>query len=519
MTTIPVPLTRRERFKLVGFFVILFGLAAHGYCYFNLLYSHDSLHIVRSIQENALQIGLGRFGIPIYLQIRGYIAMPTIVGILSLCYLTVAIFGIVSLLDLNSKPFIAVICAVLTTNESIIFLNASYIGVADVYMLSLLLAIGSVYITERYRYGIFLAPILLCFSLGLYQSYFQTAVFLFLILIAKRAFEKQSVRIILLSGVKALSTLLLSLLLYVLILRFLLQHNIAELVDSYNGLSNVGNFGTFDQLLQLLKETILYPMHYFLSPALCNSQVIAICNIILCLILLIALIRLLWHKTIPKEIFVLLILTLLLMPLGMNIIFFISNGLEHTLMIFSFFLVYVFLCYLLEQNQVISPKQTSNKKQPWSILQTIAAGCLIIIILNNISFANQLYLKKHLEFQNTLSTMTRILDRMEQTEGYTVAQTPVVFAGTLSQSQLSMNRKGFEEITGTGASQNFSTTYYHTYQWYLETILGYPIQLLAADEATMYAQMEQVQLMPSFPEKDCCQMINDVLVVKLSPSA
>ncbi len=26
MTTIPVPLTRRERFKLVGFFVILFGL-------------------------------------------------------------------------------------------------------------------------------------------------------------------------------------------------------------------------------------------------------------------------------------------------------------------------------------------------------------------------------------------------------------------------------------------------------------------------------------------------------------
>lgn len=39
-------------------------------------------------------------------------------------------------------------------------------------------------------------------------------------------------------------------------------------------------------------------------------------------------------------------------------------------------------------------------------------------------YANQMYLKKDLEYDATLSVMTRVVDRIEQVEGYIPGETP-----------------------------------------------------------------------------------------------
>lgn len=519
METATTQMNRREKLYFVFLCVILLGIAAHGYCYFNLLYSHDSLHIVRNSAEMSTQLALGRFGIPLYFHLRGGIASSSLLGVLALLYLAGTSYLVVTLLQINSKTAIALTCGILVTNEAFTFLNASYVGVCDVYMLSLLLCVSAVYLTERCRYGFLFAPVCLCLSLGMYQSYFQAAVFLAMLLVIQKALHKQSVKAIFLTGLKHLGVLLAGLLLYSLVLKLLLQSTTTELMNTYNGLSEVGHFGTPDKILQLMADTFLYPFQYYLAPPLCNSAAIAACNCALFVILLLTLGALLYQQKLSWAALALLLPVCFLLPFGMNVVYFISHGLAHALMVFSFFLAYIFVLSLLEQKQQTQALWNTKSRKFWQVIRLAAFLCLTIIIANNISFSNQLYLKKNLEFQNTLSTMTRIIDRIEQTDGYEVNETPVVFVGTLMDSPLSMARVGFEEITGTGATQNFSTTYYRSYQWYLETVLAYPVNLLPVENVAAYNQNSKVQQMPAFPHKKSCQIIDGVLVVKLSDAS
>lgn len=494
---------------------MLLGLAAHGYCYLNLLYSHDALHLVPDSDSLAAQIGLGRFFNPLYLQFRGLIGSSSLVGLLSLCYLAVTIWLIVTLLDIRQHRFIFCSCCVLTTNTTVTLLNASYIGLADIFMLALLCSVLAVYLLFRYRYGFFAAPVLLCLSLGLYQSYFQVAVFLCMLLLAKQMLDNVPVKKVLGAIAKSLFALFAGLLLYKGALQLALYLTDTAMMDSYNGLTHVGQFASVPALLQLLKQTWLFPVQYYLAPPSGRQSIIAACNLLLLVLLAVALLYKLTCQPIAAGNLLLLALTLLLMPFGINVVYFIANGLEHALMLYSFSLIYLLPIYLLDENTAaLQPKQR-HRPLP-AALKTTAFVCIICLTFHNVSFANQLYLKKHLEFQSTLSVMTRIIDRIEQTDGYLPGQTPVALIGALADSPLSQTRPGFAELTGVGCSQNFSTTYFLTYKWYFEQLLAYPIQLLEPEQIAPYLQSPQVQTMPSFPQNGCCALLDGVLVLKLS---
>ncbi len=514
-------LAEKNRFQFIFFCTLLLGLAAHGYCYFNLLFSHDALHLVQDSNSAVAQIGLGRFLNPLYLQLRGSICSSSLIGILSLCYLTISIWLMIMLLDIKQKLLIFCACGILTANTAITFLNASYIGTADVYMLALLLSVAAAYIAAQYRYGFLCSPILLCMSLGLYQSYLQVTVFLCMLSIVKLLLENKPIKTTIFTAAKLLFALLSGLLLYKAVFQYTLTLTGVDIMDSYNGLANVGQFENLAALWQLTKQTWLYPLQYYMTPQISNSQAIAVFNVILGVLLLLSLARILIRRSSSPGKLLLLGCLIFLMPFGINVVYFIANGMEHALMIYSFFLVYLFLLYTLDVNISIPAKkqnqEQTNTPQVFSdIPRWIAVVCLICVIFHNINFSNQLYLKKDLEFQSTLSVMTRIVDRMEQTDGYILGQTPVILVGSLYNSPLSQERPGFEEITGLGCSQNFSTTYYLTYQWYFEQILAYPIQLLDPDEASAFLQYHAVQSIPVFPQKGCCALLDDVLVVKLS---
>ena len=65
----------------------LFGLIAHGYSYFNIMYSHDSLVIYQGEKEMALQLSVGRFMAPVYIWLRGMFYTPSLIAVLSLLFL------------------------------------------------------------------------------------------------------------------------------------------------------------------------------------------------------------------------------------------------------------------------------------------------------------------------------------------------------------------------------------------------------------------------------------------------
>lgn len=494
---------------------MLFGMAAHGYCYFNLSYSHDSLMVYqRDIQW---QITLGRFLQPAYLWFRGQIYTPFLVGVFSLIYLSISVYLVVKILNLKSKISMILICGILSTNATLTFANATFLPWVDIFMLSLLLSVLSVYMFQKYKSGFFTGAVFLSLSLALYQSYFQVAVLLFMILTVKKIFDGLSTKDVLLTGIKALLTLFLGLLIYYTALKIVLYGMDLELANSYNGIADVGNYSNVS-IKALIYNTYLYVLRYYFHPETYHSHFIAILNIIIFILSCLLICRFVFIKRISKWNYVLLIALMSLMPFGMNIIFFISKGMEHSLMIFSFFFLYIFVIMILELYGNDKVMVVGNTKEENGLLMIRVSLTLFLgfIILNNNIFSNQVYLKKDLEYQATLSVMSRIIDRIEQTEGYLVDETPVAIVGTLNSSVLSKARDGFLELTGVGMDGNYSVTYYSTYNWYLNNVLGYPINLMNEKQAEKYAQMEEVKTMPAFPAKGSCMMIGEALVVKLS---
>ena len=212
--------------------------------------------------------------------------------------------------------------------------------------------------------------VFLCLSLGLYQSYFQAAIILFMILLVKMIFDGLSFQKVLVQEIKALCTLVLGLVLYFLSVQVVLACTGLTLTNAYNGISNVGDYaGT--SIFSLFLETYLYPIEYLLKPETYQPVVVAVLNGILFLLTVAGIVRVLWKKKTAVPNVVLLVLLLLSMPFGMNVVYFLSKGMEHSLMIYSFFFVYVFCLFVLDYNKRLA--QTGNRDRI-SRAETICRG-------------------------------------------------------------------------------------------------------------------------------------------------
>lgn len=499
----------RDTFVYVLVSTVIFGFAVHGYAYFNLLYSHDSL-LVNQGRDAGQMIGVGRFSVPLYLKFRGDFYPPALVGMLSLLFLASAIYIAVRLLSLRDKPMICLLCGVLTSSITLTLINATYIKDADVYMLALLLGAAGVYLCARFRYGLAAGAVLLCLSMGLYQAMFQAAVFLAMIWVLRRILERAEVKEILLSGLKAVGMLLLGLILYAVAVQLAVRVTGQPLIDSYNGLGGIGQFGSLSDILRLLAETYCYPFLCLLKPEIFHSRWMALLNCLLLVLAAALLVRLAVVRRIRGWNAALLAAVVLLMPFGMNVVYFISKGVVHLVMIFSFYLFYVLLAMLLEMSR--QEEAAGWQEFPRRILRCAVPCVLAALILNSAIYANSAYLKKHLEYQTTLSTMTRIVDRIEQLEGYVSGETPVAIMGSLADSRISRGRDGLGRMTGTGLLGTFSVTYETTYSWYFDQILSYPITLVGLSEEAR----AEADGMPSFPAAGSCRMVDGTAVVRLS---
>ena len=141
---------------------------------------------------------------------------------------------------------------------------------------------------------------------------------------------------------------------------------------------------------------------------------------------------------------------------------------------------------------------------------------LLFSMISGYFLTNQVYLKKNVESQQTLSLMTRVLYHMEETEGYVPGETRVAFIGNLEKSEILFRKQGYEPLAGRTMDYETSLLIYNNYRMYLYNILGYPINLVEQREAETIGQRQEVTEMPAFPHPGCTLMLEDTLVVKLS---
>jgi hypothetical protein len=486
------------------------GLIAHGYCYFNLFYSHDSLYVYQN--DAGWQISLGRFLQPLYIRLRGNIYTPSLVGLLSLVFIGISVWLIMRLFNIRDKFLIILSCGILTVNTTVTLLNATYIEWIDIFTLSLLLAVGSVYLCRNVKYGAFLSAILLVCSLGLYQAYLQVAVFLHMMFAVLDLLRNEDFFKVIKNGLRAIGSMLLGLVAYYVTLKIVLRRTGIELANNYNGLTNVGKYDGIRSILGYIKTTYRNVFTYFKTPVTYHSKITGWVNLALALIAFGIIVLLVYSRKLERKSILLLAGLLALMPFGINVVCFISKGMEHDLMIYSFNLFYIFVAVLFIEAKSLP---VLDKYRDALVARYWLPFLIGIVLFNNLIYANQAYMKKALEYQSTLSTMSRIVDRMEETDGYVLGETPVVFVGALSSSELSAGRAGFD-LAGTGLEANCSVTYYLTYGWYFKYVLAYPINLLDSTASAEWSEQEEVLEMSAFPARNSCKIIDGTMVVKLS---
>ena len=200
---------------------------------------------------------------------------------------------------------------------------------------------------------------------------------------------------------------------------------------------------------------------------------------------------------------------LLLVPLGANAVSFISGGMTHVLMIYSYFFVLLLPLSLIER-RVCESVPTRRKIGASAVLLSF-----FLLYAGNAAFSHQLMLRRNLEYESTLSLLTRVLERADSIEGYEPGVTPVVFEGALFNSPLAMQRPGFERTSTFFGSDNLyaiSTEYYAPY--YIRQILGHSMNV---DDSLIwsYGNREDVRRLPVYPAEGSIQMIDGVLVIHL----
>ena len=148
----------------------------------------------------------------------------------------------------------------------------------------------------------------------------------------------------------------------------------------------------------------------------------------------------------------------------------------------------------------------------------IAALALAAAFLGRIVYSNQMHLLKNLEFQSTLSLMTRVLDRIERTEGFVPGKTDVALLGDPGDSPLAVPHEGFEALSAfPGAEKHmaaFSESQDAALVW---QILGYPLNLVSDSVRDRLKSDPAVQNMPAFPAAGSVEWVGETLVIRLSP--
>lgn len=504
-----------KSFKQSFGYTFLLGLIAHGYCFLNMIASHDALNNIY-IAEKWTRVRAGRFFYPVYLSlVRGRIFVPWLIGILGLFWISLAVYLIVKLFQIKKNWAVFMVAAIAVTNPTVYALAASYLHDFDADMFALFLSVAAAFCWKKGTLQSTLKKQLLYFgtgalavsvTMGIYQSFLSVTIALIMIDCFGMLLDDQNWKKVFRDGFCGILMLLFSAVFY--FCEILVSSALTGISvfgnQEYNSLGNMG-----EALSSGIGGTIAGSyLDFFLSFWRIHSGYPGKMDVVIHGVLAVCLIGVvLWRfRKIAWQNRLMILFLAALMPMAMNFSYVLSGGLVHDLMKYAFWLV-----YLIALIVVLWMCEHSGASEHWKhMTKYLFAFCMLLIVLGNIQSSNTVYMKKDLEYQSTLSYMTRVAQKIEEQEEYVEGETPVLFVGEEAIGNSMSGFERFEDITGVGSSSPI--TFYETYEKYFKYVLNLPLNL---SEDQTVAEKECVAKMPAFPKEGSIQMVDGVLVVKL----
>ncbi len=487
--------------------VCFWGIITYSYAFLNFTLSHDSLNEIES--PGKWKIMLGRFMSPVYHRfIRGEMAVPWLSGVLSLIFLSLAVYVLARIVKEQDAVVVFLAAGLLVTSPAIFTLAGTYISDMDANLFGILLSLVSVWAWRREN-RLLLLPGALCISaaVGLYQSYLSVTVVLIMALLILDLADGKKPQGVFVHGLEAIAMIIAGMLAYVIMMQATCRITHLELVqDSYNSITNILSEGTRSNLFANLfgayedfKKTLLYQKFGHIS-SLNIAQCIVYGGMIYALV----------YRSVKNRISILSVLMMAallgLLPVGVHLSMLANNGYAHDLMKCG--MISVSLLALFAVNRL----RKGVKPVRWCAL--LVMGCMVLVSWQYIVDANQLFFKKDMNRQASLSMMTRVTEDIEEYKGYVRGETPVLFVGTLT-NQLAAY-KVIPTIAGyTGDHHSSQISQDYIYPIYYQYIMQLRINLCSGERKAELLVDERVKQMPVYPQEGSVQMIEDTLVVKM----
>lgn len=491
----------KKEYKTAFWTAFLGGLLIHLPVILSDIPNHDGLG---SMYFDQNMITSGRWFLTIACGFSSYYTIPWVIGLLGITFLALTAVALTALFRLEDTVSVVLVSGLLVSFPALASTFA-YVFTMDGYMLALFLAVLSVLLTDRFKWGFIPGAICLAFSMGTYQSYLPFAILLCFYQVLFLWMETEKVGKKLKKCGKYLFMGILGVVLYYLILQVLLTLQGKEL-DTYQGINGMGSGPDLGSILHMYRDFLSFT---FNGGVVFNNVFSLTACVLLGLAFFMVLLRLCiqrnWWK--QAEFYVIIIVSVLFLPLATNVILLISPQVTYHLLMRYQWVVY--LIFMVAFIQRFAGKDKWGAAAQWGAF----LGAFVLIfnygVTDNIGYSN---LEKR--YEKTYAYCMRLLDRIEQTEGY-YQGIPIAMVGVVGYNPYPVTDITMDVTAGlTGLNGDTLLYTGENYEVFIRNYLGASLNIMTPEEMEdIYYSQEYIE-MESFPAATSVQVVDGIMYVK-----
>lgn len=522
-------------FKLTMLAAFVFGLAAHMYCYTNMLTGADDAFLFSDTRTFADGASGTRWLLAIYFALIKTIRMPWLLGVMTLLLYGVAAWLVCETLSITSSAGIILVSGLMVTSPTMISSNF-YLTSAHMYAGALLFACLAAYAYKKWRHSWIAAFVFMLLSEGSYAAYISMTLCLFFLCSLKELLFDQEANdkhnlvrhfgMLFLFGGSMVATTV--------ICNQITANNTAGRVQDAQAQAATDYI---DNIITSVQQVFAFFLpgtsnSYFHGERVMYSLFLLCAALSAVLVIWLLVKQQLWKR--PLGLF-LLVADIVCLPLAMNVIGIVSKWV-HTLMTFAYLTPWLFFVMAVEQLY-----RRDDLRKDWerllrwgySLLACVVVG---LTVLCGIRLANICYTKAYARYTEGLADSIRLTNLIEAIPNYVKGETPVAFVGV---SDNDFPRQDTYELTSDIAG--IGDLYYwqgmYTAPFVLDSYVNQHLRanmLIFPQDAAIFTAdtiadqlndaginasadeiKELLQNLHAFPKEDCWTWYNDVLLIKL----
>jgi hypothetical protein len=503
---------RKPQYSWAFFGTLIAGLVAHLPAMTHNLPTYDTFWNIYSNQD---MITSGRQFLTFACGGSSFYNLPWVNGLLALLYLGLTAIVITELFEIK-KPFLAALAGAVLGTFPAVTGTFVFIYTIDGYMLALFLSCLAVLLALKVKWGFIPALFLLGFAVGVYQSYFSVAALLCLFILIRqiinapgewKKFFGRAWRFMVV-GIGGY-------VFYVVSLKVMLSLS-GKALSGYQGTDRVGKIA-----LDQLPAGIVQALRDFKDFSLPNGAMgeniyMKLSYTVFALLCFILLVYLIVKNKVFRKIPDLLVLIVLFafVPLFASMICIMApEALFHILMRMPWAILFCFGLSLFSEEAM----EKLREKTIGKIWHIAACLSLLILVFNFILSANIVYFNLNERYEKTYGLCVRIVDRLEQTEGYKQTDAVAILGGFPNAEKYPSTEITRLITAGYHSTQgDYCVESSEKYAEFLKHYLNVTITVPPLEDQINLTTTEEFMEMPYFPEDGSIRNIHGVWVIKLN---